>query len=173
MAKTRLNLALALGCLLAGTLACSFSLGNTNNSNNSNNTNSANKAGSSPSTTDSSSSAGKLVSAKLSTDKKGDSPSSTFASDDHIFVVYKVENVPAKAKFYCNMYTDDVEGMKADTQGRAVSDWNTGGGNVTDNFDLDPKDEGWAKGSYRVELLSAPDADSKPRVIKTLDLTVE
>ena len=181
MATNRLNLTLALGCLLAVTLACNFSIGNinSNNSNNSNNANnsnsrgSANQTGSTPATNAGASGAGKLTSAKLSTDKRGDSESSTFASDDHIFVVYKAENVPAKAKFYCNMYADEAEGLKTNTQVRALSYWNTGGGSVTDNFDLDPKDEGWAKGSYRVELLGAPDADSEPKVLKTLSLTVE
>jgi hypothetical protein len=105
-----------------------------------------------------------------------DAPKTTFSPSDTIYVFYEFEGAPPATKFYCNLYTENAEGFGPDTLLRALSFTRTTD-ETSDRFDLDPKKEEdgqtiWASGTYRIELSYSTDAQTSPKLLKTLNLTV-
>jgi hypothetical protein len=107
-----------------------------------------------------------------------ESPGATsFSPGDLIYVIYTLDNTIGGDKVFGKLYAEQVEGIQPGKIVRSVSDsFPTGNPRTTGGFQLDPQemgDDAWAKGTYRFELLYAPDADTKPTVLKSITLTVE
>lgn len=120
-----------------------------------------------------------IVRLKLTANAKSniDDPSeSTFSPDDHVYVVYTAENVPAGGKIICNLYAEDVEGVKSGEQLRLLTYTNPTSAKFTDSFDLDPAKFGgsrWGKGTYRVVLEVQSNAGAPVQELKSINFTVE
>jgi hypothetical protein len=106
-----------------------------------------------------------------------DAPSeSTFAPDDHVYVVYTAENLPTGGQINCHLYAEDVEGVKPGENLRLLSYKNPPGMKFTEKFDLDPTQFGgteWAKGTYRIELSSQAGGDAPAQELRSAKFKVE
>lgn len=101
----------------------------------------------------------------------------TFSPGALIYVIYTLDNTIGGDRMYGKLYAEQVEGSPPGKIVRSMSDsFPTGNPRTTGGFQLDPQemgDDAWAKGTYRFELSYAPDADTKPTVLKSINLTVE
>jgi len=119
-----------------------------------------------------------LTGFKLTTNAKSDinAPSeSTFSPDDHVYVVYTVENMPAGGKITCNLYAEDAEGSEPGESLRLLSYTNPTSAKFTENFDLDPsksRGEAWGSGTYKIVLEAQASPDAPAKELKSATFTV-
>jgi hypothetical protein len=124
----RLNLALALGVLLAFGLACSFSASTAN-----------------------------ISGLKLGKDKEAANETTTFGTTDTVYAVATISNVPDKVKVKGRLVIDDVEGEQSGPiPGMETTLDLAGSGTAT--FTFSPPASGWPKGKYKVEVMMLNDA---------------
>ena len=128
MRTQRLNLALALGVLLAFGLACSFSASTAN-----------------------------ISGLKLGKDKEAANETTTFGTTDTVYAVATISNVPDKVKVKGRLVIDDVEGEQSGPiPGMETTLDLAGSGTAT--FTFSPPASGWPKGKYKVEVMMLNDA---------------
>jgi hypothetical protein len=123
MRTNRVNLALALGLLIAAGLACNFSASTAN-----------------------------ISDLKLSKDKDGNQAATTFAASDTVYAVATVSNAPGKVKVKGLLAVEDVEGeQKGPIPGLEKTLDLDGSGTAT--FTFSPPASGWPKGKYKVDVI--------------------
>jgi hypothetical protein len=123
MRTNRVNLALALGLLIAAGLACNYSASTAN-----------------------------ISDLKLSKDKDASQSVTTFASGDTVYAVATVSNAPGKVKVKGLLAVEDVEGeQKGPIPGLEKTLDLDGSGTAT--FTFSPPASGWPKGKYKVDVI--------------------
>jgi hypothetical protein len=123
MRTNRVNLALALGLLIAAGLACNYSASTAN-----------------------------ISDLKLSKDKDAGQSATTFASGDTVYAVATVSNAPGKVKVKGLLAIEDVEGeQKGPIPGLEKTLDLDGSGTAT--FTFSPPTSGWPKGKYKVDVI--------------------
>jgi hypothetical protein len=122
-----------------------------------------------------------LTGFKLTTNAKSDTnaPSeSTFSPNDHVYVVYSVENMPAGGKITCTLYAENAEGAESGETLRLLSYTNPTSAKFTENFDLDPSkssktgEGAWGSGTYRVVLETQASPNAPAKELKSATFTV-
>jgi hypothetical protein len=117
------SLALSLGLLLVGAVACKFSMSTAN-----------------------------ISGLKLGKDKSVTQETSSFASGDTIYGIAEISNAPGKLKVKGRLVIDEVEGQQSGPiPGLETAVDLAGSGNAT--FTFSPPTAGWPKGKYKLEVL--------------------
>ena len=89
---------------------------------------------------------------KLSKDKVGNQPTSSFGADDTVYGVAEVSNAPGKVKVKGRLVVDEVEGQQSGPiPGLETTVDLPGSGTAT--FTFSPPTAGWPKGKYKLEVL--------------------
>jgi hypothetical protein len=142
MSVKRLNLVFALALILATMLACKFSFSTAN-----------------------------LSSLKISKDKSGSTPASSFNSSDTIYAVADVSNAPSKTKLRARLLFDNVAGQTSGALVPGAEATIELPGSGTGDFTFTPPATGWPNGSYKLEV-SMLNENNEQKDQKTGTLTV-
>lgn len=123
MSAKRLNLVCGVALLLVTMLACKFSFTTAN-----------------------------LSSLKISKDKAGSTPASSFGPKDTIYAVAEVSNAPGKTKLKGRLLFDSVAGYTSGSPLPGAETTIDMPGSGTGTFTFTPTPAGWPNGSYKVEV---------------------
>ncbi|OLE55752.1 MAG: hypothetical protein AUG51_02140 [Acidobacteria bacterium 13_1_20CM_3_53_8] len=111
-----------------------------------------------------------ISSLKLGKNKSVSEETSNFSSNDTVYAVAEISNVPSKVKVKARVVIDDVEGHQS---GSPASDEPSldlpGSGTAT--FTFTPPPTGWPKGKYKVEVVMM-DENGAQKDQKTANFTV-
>jgi hypothetical protein len=141
MRTGRGGLAVALGVLVCAALACSFSASTAN-----------------------------ISDLKVSKDKAGTQPTSSFAASDTVYVVATISNSPGAVKVRGRLVFDEVEGAeKGPVPGAETTVDLPGSGTAT--FTYTPPAAGFPPGKYKVEVFMLNE-NGEQKDQKSADFTV-
>ena len=136
-----MNPLLGLGLLLAFALACNFSATTAN-----------------------------ISDLKVGKDKDVSQPTTSFDTNDTIYAVATISNVPGKVKVTGRLLIEDVEGHQAGPTGLEKTLDLPGSG--TANFTFTPMPAGWPKGKYKVEVVLLDEDGKQQQDQKATSVTV-